>query len=217
MKKIQNLNPTYKMVLFDDDDIEKWIKENFESDIIYATYKKLKIGAGKADFWRYLILYVNGGVYLDIDSNINKPLDSLIQEDDQAIITREKNSGTDYFVQWCLMFSPKHPILLNAINICIYNINNKTTTRLEKLTGPGAFTLAINNFLKKYYSYPYKVNLFHLSDEYLNSIFNNKENEINCRFFGKDYNDFCSYDNKCKSLILGNSLYWKNDKEIFAK
>lgn len=91
--KIQNLNPTYEMKLFDDNDIEEWIKNTFNDTIIYNTYKKLKIGAGRADFWRYLILYQNGGIYLDIDSNINKPLDLLIQESDKAIISREKITG----------------------------------------------------------------------------------------------------------------------------
>ena len=40
---IQKINPDYKIVLFDDDDIETWIKENFDDEIIWNTYKKLKV------------------------------------------------------------------------------------------------------------------------------------------------------------------------------
>jgi len=225
--EIQKLNPTYKMKLFDDNDIDEWIKNTFDDPLIYNTYKKLKIGAGRADFWRYLILYENGGIYLDIDSNINKSLDSLIKDDDKAIISREKNSGTTDFVQWCLIFSPKHPLLLRTINSCIYNINNKTSTWLPTLTGPTVFTQSINYVLKnKHLLYNEKNiecitligknNLYIYNDDFLNYFFNNSDSVAKCRFFGKDYNEFCSYDNGCKDILLNDgSIYWKNDKKIF--
>lgn len=213
--KIQKLNPDYKIILFDDNDIENWIKENFKNEIILNTFKKIKVGAGKADFWRYLILYMNGGIYLDIDSNITKPLNELIKENDMAIISREKNSGTSSFVQWCLMFAPKHPILLRAINMCIYNINNKISNNLVEITGPVVFTNAVNFVLKKKYLIDSKKNLFFYKDQDLNNLFNKDENNIKCKFFGRDYNGFCQYDNGCKDIILKDSVYWKNDKEIF--
>jgi mannosyltransferase OCH1-like enzyme len=214
INRIQNINPDYEIKLFDDDDIDIWIKNNFEDELIYNTYKKIKVGAGRADFWRYLILYINGGVYLDIDSDIKKPLNLLIKPEDQAIISREKNNSTNFFVQWCLMFSPKHPILLRAINLCIFNINNKTTTDLVKLTGPAVFTSAVNYVLKQRYNIETDINLFCLPDKYLNSIFNSN-NTIKCRFYGKDYGDFCNYDNGCKDILLKEAVHWKQDKEIY--
>jgi mannosyltransferase OCH1-like enzyme len=39
---IQIKNPDYKMVLFDDDDIEIWIKKNFDDEIIWNVYKNIK-------------------------------------------------------------------------------------------------------------------------------------------------------------------------------
>ena len=212
---IQNLNPYYKMVLFDDEDMNTWIKDTFRDndEIIYNTYKLLKIGAAKADFWRYLILYMNGGIYLDIDSNINKPLDLLINNDDQAIVSREKKSGNNYFIQWCLFFSPKHPILLKCINTCISNINNKITTWLPNLTGPAVFTNSVNYILKKKYCKNIKINLFHFSDDWLNTNFN--DNNCKCRFFGSDYNDYCSYTHEFKHILLNSSIYWKDDPDIF--
>lgn len=207
---IQKKNPDYKIVLFDDDDIEIWIKENFNDEIIWNTYKKLKIGAARADFWRYLILYKNGGIYLDIDSNITESLDLLIKENDSAIISREKNSGYSSFLQWCLMFSPEHPVLLRTINLCIYNINNKTSSWLPSLTGPLVFTNAINYILKNKIKMGKIINFYHFSDNKLNILSDNL-----IRFFGFDYENFCKYDNGCKNEILKDSIYWKNDKEIF--
>ena len=152
-KRISQINPDYEMILFDDNDIDVWIKENFNDESgIYNVYKKLKVGAARADFWRYLILYKNGGIYLDINSDISKPLNELIRDNDTAIISREQNSGTTYFIQWALFFTPQHPILLYARNLCMYNIINKTSDWLPSLTGPGVFTCAVNHVLKKQYN-----------------------------------------------------------------
>lgn len=217
--KISKMNKNYEMLLFDDNDINEWVNINFANTIIQTTFMKLKVGAARADFWRYLILYKNGGIYLDIDSNININLNNFIQEDDTAIISREKNSGTSYFIQWALFFSPQHPILLKTINSCIFNILNKTDTWLPNLTGPGVFTNSVNIILKKKYNINTlnTINLYFLSDEKLNSIFNKKHvnNNVYCRFFGYDYNDYLSYDNGCKSELLQQSIHWKNDTEIF--
>ena len=67
-KAIQNLiseNPDFKYFLFDDSDCREFIKNNFDEDILYA-YDNLIPGAYKADLWRYCILFIKGGIYLDI-------------------------------------------------------------------------------------------------------------------------------------------------------
>jgi mannosyltransferase OCH1-like enzyme len=56
----------------------------------------------KADFWRYLVLYKYGGVYIDIDSSIDVPLDSFINGGDCAILSSE--CGRETFTQWALIF-----------------------------------------------------------------------------------------------------------------
>lgn len=35
------------------------------------------IGAARADIWRYCVLYLHGGLYLDDDSDIKVPLDNV--------------------------------------------------------------------------------------------------------------------------------------------
>ena len=87
------------------------------------------------DFWRYLALYKYGGVYLDMDSSIEKPLDDLIKPEDEAIITAEGNSGL--YVQWALIFSKGHPILKKTIDLVVTNIkNNNHPNDIHKMTGP---------------------------------------------------------------------------------
>ena len=63
--KIRQLNPEFNYYLYDDYDCYKFIKNNFDEDIL-NTYNSLIPGAYKADLWRYCILYKFGGIYLDI-------------------------------------------------------------------------------------------------------------------------------------------------------
>ena len=63
-KLIKN-NPEFTHYLYDDDDCRKFIKNNFPSNVVNA-FDKLIPGAYKADLWRYCVLYIHGGIYLDI-------------------------------------------------------------------------------------------------------------------------------------------------------
>jgi mannosyltransferase OCH1-like enzyme len=61
--KMNNKNFNYK--LFDDEDCRNFIKNNFDGSVLYA-FDSLKPGAYKADLWRYCVLYILGGIYIDI-------------------------------------------------------------------------------------------------------------------------------------------------------
>lgn len=149
-KYIQNVlqnNPGYQYELFGEDDMHKFVCENFDNEII-ECYNKLNIITAKVDFWRYLILYKNGGIYLDIDSTFLKPLDELINNQ-SAIITREPNPPHEY-VQWALFFCKNHPILKKTIDNVVYNIKNKLfVNNVGRMTGPYPYTLAIDEINKE--------------------------------------------------------------------
>ena len=74
INKMKKLNKEYEYHFYDDD--------------IYKAYSKLTVGASKADFFRYLVLYKEGGIYIDLDSAIHKNLDDLI-EGKSGVISRE--------------------------------------------------------------------------------------------------------------------------------
>lgn len=65
VESLKKDNPEFNYYLYDDKDCEKFIKNNFDKKVLNA-YKTLIPGAYKADLWRYCILYINGGIYLDI-------------------------------------------------------------------------------------------------------------------------------------------------------
>lgn len=208
---IQRLNPEYKMELYDDNEIEAFIKQNFD-EFTYNCYKKLNVGASKADFWRYCVLYKNGGVYLDMDSDIVKPLSELINPNDTCIITREGTPGS--FNNWIMIFEKGHPILLKAIENCCNNIVNKTTNDICYLTGPaGPFTDAVNEIMKPYYTRD--THLYYEKDEDLNKILNNPTNEIRCRFYGVDMNEFAKWKHKHTNDLYKGHIYWRQERKIF--
>jgi mannosyltransferase OCH1-like enzyme len=62
---LKTQNPEFTHYLYDDNMSRDFIQKNFNHDVLYA-YDKLKPGAYKADLWRYCVLYIYGGIYLDI-------------------------------------------------------------------------------------------------------------------------------------------------------
>lgn len=139
-------NPEYTYEFYDDARIDTFLKNEFGPEV-FAAYKKINIGAAKADFFRYAVLYKKGGIYVDIDSGINSKLDDFIKPGDEAVITREGDQSL--FAQWALIYSPGHPFLEKTMEIVMENIRqNKYPHDVHKMTGPFAYTAAINEALK---------------------------------------------------------------------
>ena len=215
--QIKIKNPEYEIILYDDDDMDNFIKINYDNDI-YNVFKLLKLGAVKADFWRYLILYKYGGIYLDFDSNIICNLDELIEINDTAIISREGNVGV--FLQWALIFEKQHPILLDCINRCIINIKElyrkKNTSELFVFNdiinccGPRGFTESINNIMLPLYDKNID-NLYFEDDNNLNNKLNDNTNNIKCKFAGIDFNGLIKFKHEFTDDMYSQHCHWSSE------
>lgn len=156
------VNPQYRYEFYDDQRIDAFFKAEFD-DKTYKAYKRLDIGAAKADFFRYAVLYKFGGVYLDLDGYTFRNLDKMIKPDDSAIITKERNPGV--LAQYALVFEAGHPILKTCIEKILDNIeNDRHVNDIHQLTGPTVFTGAVNKYIA--------------------------EGHTNYRMFGVDYEGF---------------------------
>lgn len=153
-KKTQEIMPDYEQIIYDDDDIEQFIRTNF-SKRIYSAYKHINpiYGAAKADFFRYLVLYYHGGVYFDIKTGPIKDPRKIINENRGKLITSYGNGGlpkgylpnflinkitgsTDYdwspftktpymeYQQFYIVCPQGHPVMANIIRQVVSNIED---------------------------------------------------------------------------------------------
>jgi mannosyltransferase OCH1-like enzyme len=127
LRQFRSLNHDLSFVLFDAQQRDSYMFENWKNTKILDAYVCAKIGPLKADIFRYCILYDRGGYYFDISKGIGVPITSLHDVDTSVMLTYESHidpsvsnnpdNGTlpNLFAQWGLGFSPGHPILANQI------------------------------------------------------------------------------------------------------
>lgn len=168
--KLKALNPDWEFRFYDDDDIEQYIRRHYPS--LITTYQKISpsYGVAKADLFRYLVIYHDGGIYLDIKSSADIPFNELILPDDRYLLSHWLNGPGQVheaigfhrciphthgeFQQWHVIATSGHPFLKAVIeNVCNnihhYNpvLHDTGGWGVVNLTGPIAYTLAISKYL----------------------------------------------------------------------
>jgi mannosyltransferase OCH1-like enzyme len=114
-------NPRFEHYLFDDNDCREFIKNNFDMDVLNA-YDRLIPGAYKADLWRLCVLYINGGIYMDIKLNCINGFKLIeLTESDHFV----KDRHPPLTIYNALIVSQKHnPFLWKAIYRIVFNVQN---------------------------------------------------------------------------------------------
>jgi mannosyltransferase OCH1-like enzyme len=207
INKTKTLNPEYKYTLITQESEMDDFVNNFFPGEIADCYNKLNIIVAKVDFWRYLVLYKYGGVYLDMDSSIEKPLDELIKQDDESIITAEGNPY--FYVQWALIFNKEHPILKQVVELIVDNIKNNTYPNdIHKMTGPTVYSKAINIIHN---------NLFYedinRNDININTNITYNLNNIKYRLYGIDYSGYFCFKYNDSYLLYEGKKHWRQEQQ----
>jgi hypothetical protein len=129
--RMRIVNPEFNIQIFDDCDCRKFIKNNFTEDILTA-FDTLKPGAYKADLWRLCILYINGGIYIDIKFNcINNFKFIALTEREYLVLDRPHflykiwKEGEIGLINGLLVSKSKNNLLLRCINKICENVKNK--------------------------------------------------------------------------------------------
>ena len=121
--KTKCLGWEYKHFL--DEDIIEFIKENPITDLNNSLeiFHSLKLGAHKADFFRYYYLYINGGVFMDSDAVLEKELDFIVK--DYEFFTVQSYIKNNSMFNGFIGTIPKNPIIFQALkHIHVENIEN---------------------------------------------------------------------------------------------
>jgi len=66
--KLKKNNPDICFHLYDEYDCANFIEKHFDKEVLDA-YERLSPSSYKSDLWRFCVLYINGGIYLDIKYN----------------------------------------------------------------------------------------------------------------------------------------------------
>ena len=120
---IKEQNPEFKYKLFEENEWEKFIKNNYSKRILDA-YHSVVPYAIKADLFRYCYLYKNGGIYLDSKYyGINGFKFILLT--DKEYFCKDVATSFNGIYNAIIICKPKNKILLRAINECVKNIENE--------------------------------------------------------------------------------------------
>lgn len=143
-------NPEYEYKLFDAQERLTFLETHFDEDIV-DTYKDIIPGALKADFWRYCVLYVHGGVYVDLDTKCLGNIDAFLENREfVTVVDLNKNpyEGKHNLSNGFIASVPGHPILKGCIERIKKQVlfNELPPSRLD-WTGPGVVGRETNLYL----------------------------------------------------------------------
>lgn len=120
--KLKNvIDNTYKIYFYDDDACIDYLKKYYGLNIL-RYYRSQKKGAHRADIFRYAVLYNEGGIYLDIKTDIKQYVPDIFPDNIDLITVHTPETLSIY--NGVLACKPRLPIILKAlIHAC--TIGNK--------------------------------------------------------------------------------------------
>lgn len=119
----------YKM--YSDDEAKDFLKHHFPLEVQEA-YDTILPGAFKADLFRYCVLLIRGGIYADVDVQLNMDLDALLEGDIGFAVPidapgRDSENGSCVW-NGLVAASPGHPFIARAIELVVNQIRNRMTS-----------------------------------------------------------------------------------------
>ena len=80
----QEKNPNWEYHLWNGEEMDKLVETHFPEYL--SIYKSFPYSVQRWDTIRYMILYLYGGVYADLDSECFRPIDELLEGKNMFII-----------------------------------------------------------------------------------------------------------------------------------
>eukprot|EP00435_Cladocopium_sp_Y103_P056260 s255_g18.t4 len=153
-------NPQCKYKLWNDTEIAQLARTK-SPDLMWPIWEGLT-PVQRADVFRYLVLWDQGGYYADVDAACTLPIDQYqIPKEASMIVGYEmghrlkekrraeiKFARMEQFQQWFLASAPGNPVLLRCMELIRQRYTWKIESTLE-LTGPGVFSDAVQEFLQR--------------------------------------------------------------------
>lgn len=202
-------NPTWEYRYMDSEEREKFVLEYFGSEWL-EIFKSYPFGVIRANIWRYMVLYVYGGVYTDIDTICNDPLESWV-DDKYSMIVSGDDGGEDFCFYVPTFAAENGSIFLKSIidlakdrHLNNKNIDYSNIFSIFYYSGALLFTDGIVNAL----------------DNSLNVSYNKDYREYNNTDNAKKYKFLCYGGEDSRMLIDGHvkhidaSIHWDSSFHI---
>jgi hypothetical protein len=150
--KLQN----HSFYFHDDAAVDRLLRQEYWPEFPQLSMLRpcLISGAGKADLWRYLLLYRYGGIYTDMDTapgvKFFAPHDNastIISADDDSFFVVER---IGVLSQYFMAASPRHPLLyLSVLQVFhrLLEVDSVGGQYVPYVTGPGALKNAFIRFM----------------------------------------------------------------------
>ncbi|MBF0556170.1 MAG: hypothetical protein HQK96_16745 [Nitrospirae bacterium] len=140
----KELNSSWQYRYFDDKMCEDFISSEYEDEWV-ELYLGLPLGAMRADLWRYLAIFRYGGVYADIDTFCEVPLDNWVNKDFGIIVSAQ---DIVHFSQWIFAAKSNHPFLgevILQVKRRLESPDYNSPDFVDRLTGVEVWTDSIKN------------------------------------------------------------------------
>jgi mannosyltransferase OCH1-like enzyme len=135
---------------------------NFEVYDFFKTYfpqyldglSRITLGALIADLFRYVVLYIHGGMYTDIDTIPLKKIPEKWRKASVVIGHEVQTPTRQIFCQWTLLSRPGHPLFKQAVDKAFSNLEKldykiDKSDQLLQATGPLFFSSIVKQFTKE--------------------------------------------------------------------
>jgi mannosyltransferase OCH1-like enzyme len=160
IRRIRELNPEYKYYFYGDNEcrnsLHKLYPQENNIESVEELFDNIMPGAFKADLWRYCILAPIGGVYIDGDMILDRPLREILSSEDTFVTALDLSSNASTglssvsknraIYQAFLACTPQNPIMKSVRDRCISNLRQrKNSGEILSLTGPIMMRDVIDN------------------------------------------------------------------------
>jgi len=204
--EMKTLNPEFTVNVYDDEMCREFIMNHFPQDVVDA-FDNLIPGAYKSDLWRYCVMYIKGGIYLDIKFKcINGFRLIALTESEHYVLDTTLSWNEKQFIglyNAIIVSLPGNQLMLNCIHKIVENVKNKYYGHTDLYpTGPILMGREYLNLYNEKSNIIDIVNDYNIQEDkyYLNIIYNNI-------IIIKDYNEYRSEQLNNSNLPHYSRLY----------
>lgn len=140
--------PGWSYYFHDDDAIQRLFEQEFaEFPYLEDVVRKCLVhGTLKADLWRYVVLWVHGGIYVDLDAiPVMFSPETIESATDALFVVEQYHLLSQYF----MAVAPRHPLMYYAIHDSLTHLLLAPDTgriSAAMVTGPHALHRAFQQF-----------------------------------------------------------------------